>query len=369
MKLPLIGTLGALVFLACAAPPPAAATEQIAPETLRSIEDGLEEMREAHGVTALLVGIGTGETIDLLAAAGNSMTDVPATTDMHFRAGAMAIASMTTILLQLVDEGVVALDDTIDRWLPDYPAADKVTLRMLADSSSGYADYMNVPEFLDTFENNVFYPFSTEELLDYAFAQDMRFEPGTDFFYAHTNFVVLGEALAAATGEPYETLLQRRIIDRLGLAGTEIWTTAALPDPPLHAFTSERGVFEDSTYWSPSWTSHTGPLNGNLVDVVRLMRALAVGVTLTPESLEEMSATTNVGRNINTEDGYFSLGMEMVRPWVRKTFMFGGYGGHAAYHPGADLTLVVVTTLGPDINPGVNPSSAIFAEIAEMLGH
>ena len=66
-----------------------------------------EELRAKHGVTALLVGVGIGGGASLVAAAGTSMTGVPARTDMHFRMGAMAIASQTTILMQLVDEGRV----------------------------------------------------------------------------------------------------------------------------------------------------------------------------------------------------------------------------------------------------------------------
>ena len=76
--------------------------------------------------------------------------------------------------------------------------------------------------------------------------------------HAHTNFIVLAQALAKATNTPYEMLLQQRIIDRLGLGQTRIWTTAELPIHRCTASPRSAG-FEDSTYWSPSWTSHTGP--------------------------------------------------------------------------------------------------------------
>lgn len=353
-----------------AADAPASTPQSESPATSqRMIVERLEEMRSKSGVTALLVGIGTDDSAPVIAAAGTSMTGIPAATDMHFRIGAMAIASMTTILLQLVDEGVVEFDDTIDAWLPDYPAADEVTLRMLADSSSGYGDYVYDKTFEDAFYKDVFYHWPTDELLKIAFAQGMKFEPGTGFQYAHTNFVVLAQALATATGLPYEQLLQERILERLDLQQTEIWTTAELPEPPLHAFTTERGIFEESTYWSPSWTSYTGPLNGDLADTVRLMRALATGETISGNSLEEMKTPTNMGKNGNTEEHYFSLGMELVAPWIQKTFAFGGYGGTAGYLPSADLTLVVVTTLGPENDPDRNPSTPIFYEISAMLGH
>ncbi|MEO4040564.1 serine hydrolase domain-containing protein [Hoeflea sp. CAU 1731] len=161
-------------------------------------------MRVKHGVRALLVAVSVGEAVQVLATAGESITGLPSRTDMQFRIGAMAIASQTTILLQIVDEGLVTLDDTIDAWLPDYPAEDRVTRRMLADSSSGYADYVTDENFVAAFEKHVFREWTDRELLEIAFDHGMLFDPGTDFQYAHTNFIMLGLALSAATGVPYE---------------------------------------------------------------------------------------------------------------------------------------------------------------------
>ena len=73
------------------------------------------------------------------------MDGVPATTDMHFRNGAVAFAYLGTLLMQFVDEGKVALDDTIDRWMPTLPEADKVTLKMLANQTTGYPDFETDP--------------------------------------------------------------------------------------------------------------------------------------------------------------------------------------------------------------------------------
>lgn len=142
---------------------------------------------------------------------------------------------------------------------------------------------------------------------------------------------------------------------------------AELPDPPLHGFTKERGIFEDATYWSPSWTSYTGPLNGDIADTVRLMRALATGATVSKESLHLMLTPATLGKAMNTAEHAFSLGLELVPPWVQKTFFFGGYGGTAGYSAARDLTIVVVTTLGRDSPPDQNPSTPIFYELAEML--
>ena len=85
------------------------------------------------------------------AAVGESMTGVPATTAMHFRNGAVAFAYLGTLLMEFVDEHKVKLDDTIERWMPTLPEANKVTLKMLANQTSGYPDYEADPKWVAAF--------------------------------------------------------------------------------------------------------------------------------------------------------------------------------------------------------------------------
>ena len=89
---------------------------------------------EKYHLKAVLARVTKGTEVLATVAMGESMTGVPATADMHFRNGAVAISYLATVLLQLVDEGEVGLDDPIDEWLPELPASDRITLRMLANS-------------------------------------------------------------------------------------------------------------------------------------------------------------------------------------------------------------------------------------------
>jgi D-alanyl-D-alanine carboxypeptidase len=100
---------------------------------------------------AVLAGVSVnGEPVSLKAW-GDSLTGVPATPDMHFRNGAVAIAYLGTVLLQLQDEGVLRLDDKLAKWFPEYPKAEQVTLQMLINGTSGYADYVTDDSFIKQF--------------------------------------------------------------------------------------------------------------------------------------------------------------------------------------------------------------------------
>jgi CubicO group peptidase (beta-lactamase class C family) len=164
----------------------------------------------------VIVKVTRGEEVVAEQAFGTSMDGVPATTDMHFRNGAVAFAYIGTLLMQFVDERKVTLDDTIERWMPTLPEAGKVTLKMLANQTSGYPDYETDPAWLAAFNADPFRVWTLEERLRYAFSRPMQFPPGTNWSYSHTNFMVLGEILAKIGGKPLATLLREKVLDPMG---------------------------------------------------------------------------------------------------------------------------------------------------------
>src|ERR1700712_2868465 len=237
-----------------------------------------EVMKQAH-LKAVIVRV----TIDgkevVTRAFGDSMAGVPATPAMHFRNGAVAISYVSTLLLRLVDEGKLNLDDKLSKWLPKVPNSDRVNLGQLAQMTSGYVDFV----IGNTAMNNALYanPFrhwNTKDLLDFAVNQPLLYEPGTNWNYSHTNYVLLGLALEKATGEAMPKLLSEKVLNPLGLANTQNWDTPEIPSPVLHAFTSERRevlaippqtpFYEESTFWDPSWTiTHGAIQTTNIYDM------------------------------------------------------------------------------------------------------
>src|SRR6266850_4810145 len=147
-------------------------------------------MKTEH-LRAVIVKVTQGDKVVISQAFGESMTGVPATTAMHFRNGAVAFAYLGTLLMEFVDEHKVKLDDTIERWMPDLPQADEVTLKMLANQTSCYPDYETDPKWLDAFIADPFHIWTFEERMKYAFARPIQFEPGTNWSYSHTNFMIL----------------------------------------------------------------------------------------------------------------------------------------------------------------------------------
>ena len=335
---------------------------------------------EKYHLKAVLARVTKGTEEMATVAMGESMTGVPATADMHFRNGAVAISYLGTVLLQLVDEGKVGLDDTIDRWLPKAPASDKVTLRMLANCTSGYPDFEKVKSFAEATQKDPFRAWTTEEQLSYVAGEPLLYEPGTNWSYAHNNFVWLGEALSAITGKPVDQLIRERIVEPLGMKGTQSHQTAEIPEPVLHAYTAERGTYEESTFWDPSWTLAKGSVMiTDIHDLATSARAIGKGELVSEKSHKEQVGPSLVGLGgptkkcpkgvcvKQTSGFYYGIGTFIVGGWILQVPSFHGFGALQAYLTEKDLAIAASATLKEEAKVGLNGGQMVFNEIATEL--
>jgi CubicO group peptidase (beta-lactamase class C family) len=386
--------LCAAVLSACLSPenPPTASTPTThtakADEVLRIVAD---TMRSENLKSAIVKVTIDGKEV-VSDAYGESMSGVPATTDMHFRNGAVAISYVSTLLLILVDEGTVGLDDTLSTWLPDVPHADKVTLRQLAQMTSGYHDYVIGNEaFNRVLYEDPFRQWEPEELLGFATTQPLQYPPGTNWSYAHTNYVLLGLALERATGEQMPKLLADKVLGPLGLTETTNSYTPEIPEPVLHAYTSERReqlaipatapFYEDSTYWNPSWTITDGAVQTTTIsDLATTAAGIGSGKLLSEKSSQEFStglkgqtrAQPGCATCAPMTDFYdYGLGIVLSGDWLLQNPMFAGYAALQAYLPAQRIAIAVAVTFEPEAFDGdgnyANAADTLFRRIGAEL--
>ena len=287
---------------------------------------------------------------------------------MKFRPGSMAIPMMTTLALQLQQQGELSLDDTLSKWYPEYPNADKVTLRMLASVTSGYPDFIQEnPLFQAAQLAQVFRHWTDDELLQYAFALPVVCDPGACFHYAHTNFILLGNVIQEVTGKSITELLQTKYLDPLGMTETKITKEPAIPAPALHAYDSERGVYEESTGWSPSWGLGDGLImTSTLRDMTTLFKAVGSGKVLSKDSVSQQVEDLSKGLPGAPGQLGYGLGIGVVNGWVVQNPVFNGYAGIAAYLKSQGISIVVENTDGPNAQVA-SISTEIFKALAGYL--
>lgn len=138
---------------------------------------------------------------------------VPVTAQTNFRLASVSKAFTAATVLLLAEDGVVALEDPVRKWLPSLPeAADGVTVHHLLSHTSGLVDYEDVmPEGLDRQVRDA-------DVLAILEGQDrLYFEPGTQYRYSNSAYALLTLIVEAAAGERYAEFLRARIFAPLGM--------------------------------------------------------------------------------------------------------------------------------------------------------
>ena len=199
---------------------PEASIEQGVRALAPSLEKALDEAFAESGLPGLTVGLwvpGQGSWVATRGLA-NLETRRPMTADLQAPIGSITKSFAATIALELVGEGTLRLEDTIDRWYPQVPDASAITVEMLLNHSSGFADISQLQ--LDVLCRDPTRRVSPDELIAIGTALPRAsFPPGKGFEYSSVNTIILGRVMEKTTGRAFDVLLRDRCSSRSGSTG------------------------------------------------------------------------------------------------------------------------------------------------------
>lgn len=324
----------------------------------------LSLMKDKLKVRSVIAGVWKGDTEIALTAIGESMTDIPASADMHLRIGGVSETFLGTLLMLLVEDGIISLDDKISKWMPELYESDKATVGMLMKNTAGYKDYVENEDFVNLVLREPFRYTRRSEIYDFAHVtKENNFTPGTDQKYSHTEFTILGDIIERASGKSMKDLYVEKVFRPSELSSTGYSTTSEIPSPVLHAFSSDRGIYEDATYWNPSWTGESGPLYSTLSDLGKWARIFGTGKLLRPESFAQLISRPEGAKR---DDLYFASGFVVADGWFLQNPNFNGYSGAFGYYAPAEITVIVYTTQSEEVKSG-GQAFQIFKELVKMI--
>jgi D-alanyl-D-alanine carboxypeptidase len=218
--------------------------------------------------------------------------------DLRFRVGSITKTMVAALVLMLADDGVLRLDDPVERWLPGVvPDGDAITVRHLLSHTSGLPDYVENSRIVSDRHRR----WRPDELVELALSGQGEPLPAERFAYASTNYVLLGMVVEAAAGQQLDRLLETRLFEPLGLTQTS-FEPGAVRGSHVHGHRapSHQGVVTgkavdvgDEPSW---WTSAAGGIVSTATDVQRFFAAVLGGEVLTPRALREMQTLVPAGR-------------------------------------------------------------------------
>lgn len=240
-----------------------------------------------------------------------------------------------TLTLMSAEEGRVDLDRTIDTYLPvnligKLANYHRITVRQLLNHSSGLRNFTVMPAYQLAQLNQPFKQPDLMEQLAYVYGKPAMFEPGTDFYYSNTNYLLLQKILERVNGTDYRTLLQTKIVEPLQLKhlyyipDNAQWQALGFPNYYFERHAD--GQLENVTAWHNAIGQSLegyGGIAANGQDIIRFYEALLEGQLIASTSLEQMK--TWITGQASTEPDY-GLGLEYFTFGDPKIPTFGHEG-------------------------------------------
>ncbi|QEV19306.1 class A beta-lactamase-related serine hydrolase [Streptomyces alboniger] len=267
------------------------------------------------------------------AGVGDLATGSKVPRDGQVRIGSNTKTFTAVVVLQLVGEGKIRLDASVDTYLRGVVRGEgidgrHITVRQLLQQTSGLPNYSNY------LGDDARY-YDPRELLDLALQHKARFDPGKKWEYSNTNYVLAGLIVEEVTGRPLAEEMDRRIIKRIGLRHTYFPApgdaTIRGPHPKGYYRDSARGPLRDITEIDPSWGWAAGQLISTNSDLNRFFTALLDGRLLPETQLAQMRAATLPADETFGPGARYGLGL------VSKPLPCGDgglYWGHGGSFPG-----------------------------------
>ncbi|MER6157020.1 serine hydrolase domain-containing protein [Streptomyces sp. NPDC001868] len=217
----------------------------------------------------------------------------------RIRVGSVTKTFTAVVLLQLVDEGKLKLDTSVDTYLPGLLPDKKITVRHVLSHRSGLYDYANTlfSPSVSGFEKVRNKVYTYRQLMDLSLAKPLTNKPGASYAYSNANFVVAGMLIEKLTKKPVATEYQNRIIKPLKLADTfYVHPKNTIPGKFSRGYMTvdSTGKKLDSTLQTTSWAQSAGGLVSGAKDLNKFMSALVQGKLTSAAQLKEMLKWTPV---------------------------------------------------------------------------
>ena len=315
------GVLGVGCVLAAALPMVAQNTLPAA--TATGIDAAAADVLKATGVPSASVAVVQGGKVAYVKAYGMARLEpaLAAEPGMRYSVGSISKQFTAAVILLLAQDGKLKLDDPVGKYLPGLTRANEVTIRQVLSMTSGYQDFW--PE--DYVMTSMMKSTNPQQILDVWAKKPLDFEPGTEWQYSNTNFVVAGRIAEIVGGKPLIEQLQERIFKPLKMTGVFNSDASRLPpNDPTGYYQHALGPLRPSPKEGQGWMFAAGELAMPASDLALWNISMMDRTLLAPASYDAMFTEVKLKDGKGT--GY-GLGVQV-----------GDRNGHRAIEHGGEVS-------------------------------
>ena len=230
--------------------------------------------------------------------------------DTQVRIASITKVFTATLIMQLVEEGLISLEDSMESLLPGVLPVygDKITLRMLLNHTNGMPDHVNTPEWEEILSQDPLAVWSSADVVNILKKHKDEFiPPGQVYKYNNTGFYLLGMIAEAVTGNTVEQETEKRLFKPLGMRGTSLTRDSTRAEPYSRNYTFIGGQLTDTSGWNLSWDWTAGSAVTIAADMLKWSKGFFGGQVVSTETLEKMTTpftpATEYGLGLELKQG------------------------------------------------------------------
>jgi len=361
--LPAHGLIPLLALLVVLAPPLARGAEPtLDPDLRTAIDAAARETLASTGAPSASIAVVRNGRVAYLQAYGSARLDppAPAATSMRYSIGSVSKQFTASAILMLAEEGKLSLDDPVGRFVPGLTRADAVTIRQLLSHTSGYRDYWPqdyVPPFM-------LEPTTAGAILDRWAKTPLDFEPGAQYQYSNTGYVLAGVIVEKTSGTALLPFLSARIFRPLGMTSVADVDREHLGETdPTGYLRYALGPPRPAPKEGKGWLFAAGELAMTAEDLARWNLGMLQQKLLRPESYRKMQTDVMLANGVGISYG---LGIGVKMRGAHRVLQHGGEvsGFTSTNMIFPDDGIAVTVLVNQD---SIDASETIAGNIADLL--
>lgn len=257
-----------------------------------------------------------------------------------FEIGSITKQFTAIAILMLEEQGKLKVEDEITKFIPDYPTHGKtITIHHLLNHTSGIKSYTN----MKSFQKNARVDMTPTEIIDFFKNEPMEFDPGEQFRYNNSGYILLGYIIEVTSGESYEDFVQKNIFDKLQMTNSYYGSHTKLIKNRAYGY-QDRDGYINANYLSMTLPYAAGSLMSNIDDLLKWQKALNTHQLISEATYEKAINGSKLNNGGHIAYGYgLSAGAIQGSKSISHGGGIFGYTTQGIYLPDEDVFVSVLT--------------------------
>lgn len=225
-------------------------------------------------------------------------------------------------ILMLEEQGKLSLNDPITKFIPDYPTLGKtITVHHLLNHTSGIKSYTGMDNFVEAARIDK----TLDELIDYFKNEPMDFDPGEEFRYNNSGYVLLGKIIEVLSSDTYENYIEKNMFNRLGMKSSSYGNNRELVKNRVEAYEEDGSGYVNASYLSMTLPHAAGSLTSTVDDMLKWQNALTNNTLIKSTSLDKAinGSKLNSGEHIDYGYGLGEMNLKGSKGYTHSGGIFG----------------------------------------------